>query len=394
MRAQPPFGFPDVVIERDRDRRRPPADRSRPIVETDGSRLWRSSFGPNPAERSEIDRRDRRVRNLAIAGADGVGEIGQRGNDVETGALGRAVSPQPRTRRSESCCGFRRAIAPSSSSARTRSPRSSTTRRLAEPALHRSRHRAPAMRIAFTRPRCSSSVCILRKRHEDGANGALARAERKLAEIVAREHLRGRSAARCGRHPPSCRAATRSESPTSSRREGSPTGRHRSGKLGGKRLRSAAPRSRRGAFTRSRPWKRQNRSSTPYTCTRDARRPLSCSVTNPSATTSGTACSNAPASCSRKNPCDTDDAIGPAEPLQHEVAQARAHRDADHQRAGEHRDRNGDAADDREIRAPVMTQAAATKSAGLHRQSRPRAAACDRPDRSGWESARRARRCA
>ncbi len=83
-----------------------------------------------------------------------------------------------------------------------------------------------------------------------------------------------------------------------------------------------------------------------------------------------------------------------AEPLQHQVAQARAHRYADHQRAGQHRDRDGDAGDDGEIRAPVVAQASAEEGGWRSSAVTPRAAACDRPARSGWETARRARRCA
>ena len=54
-----------------------------------------------------------------------------------------------------------------------------------------------------------------------------------------------------------------------------------------------------------------------------------------------------------------DDAIGPAEPLKNQIAQTGADRYADHQRAGEHGHRDGDTGDDGEIRAPVMTKAAA-----------------------------------
>ena len=62
---------------------------------------------PTHPSDSEIDRRDRRIRDGAIAGANGVREIGQRGNHVAGRSARPPVSPQTRTRRSESCCGFR-----------------------------------------------------------------------------------------------------------------------------------------------------------------------------------------------------------------------------------------------------------------------------------------------
>jgi hypothetical protein len=52
-----------------------------------------------------------------------------------------------------------------------------------------------------------------------------------------------------------------------------------------------------------------------------------------------------------------DDAIGAPEPLQHEIAQAAAHRVADQQRAGEHRHRRRHAGDHGEVGAPVVAQA-------------------------------------
>ena len=55
------------------------------------------------------------------------------------------------------------------------------------------------------------------------------------------------------------------------------------------------------------------------------------------------------------------DVIGLAEPLQNQIAQARAHRHADHQRAGEHRDGNRHTGDDGEVGPPVVAEAAAKK---------------------------------
>src|SRR5215211_6664276 len=85
-------------------------------------------------------------------------------------------------------------------------------------------------------------------------------------------------------------------------------------------------------------------------------------------------------------------AIRIAEPLQDEIAQARAHRYAHHQRAREDSDRDRNACDDGEIRAPVVAQASALQGPGVHRAT-PHAAASDRPNRTEWENARRDRRC-
>ena len=49
--------------------------------------------------------------------------------------------------------------------------------------------------------------------------------------------------------------------------------------------------------------------------------------------------------------------VGLAEPLQRQIAQARAHRIPDHQRAGEHGHGNGDAGNDGEIGPPVVNEA-------------------------------------
>ena len=54
----------------------------------------------------------------------------------------------------------------------------------------------------------------------------------------------------------------------------------------------------------------------------------------------------------------SDDQIGSAEPLQHEIAQAAADGVADEQRAGQHGHRRGDAQDDRHVGTPVIRQAA------------------------------------
>ena len=112
--------------------------------------------------------------------------------------------------------------------------------RLAQPPLHGGRIEA------CNENRVGTSALLEQRlhpgeRHEDGANRSLARAERKLTEIFACEHLTDREPQRCGRRLPSSRAATRSESPTSSRREGSPTGLRRLRALR-QVLRSTAPR--------------------------------------------------------------------------------------------------------------------------------------------------------
>jgi hypothetical protein len=60
------------------------------------------------------------------------------------------------------------------------------------------------------------------------------------------------------------------------------------------------------------------------------------------------------------------DAIGFTQPLQNQVAQTRTNRYANHQRTGQHGDGNRDAADDREVCPPVMTEASTANSACLH----------------------------
>ena len=55
------------------------------------------------------------------------------------------------------------------------------------------------------------------------------------------------------------------------------------------------------------------------------------------------------ASRSWKKSGASDHEIGPAEALEHEITQAAAHRVADQQRSGEHRDRDRDAGDHREL---------------------------------------------
>ena len=102
-----------------------------------------------------------------------------------------------------------------------------------------------------------------------------------------------------------------------------------------------------------------------YTWTRDARRPLSCAVTNPSRTISGADGDRTPPpSCSRKNPRRHDDMVGLAEPLQDQIAKARPHRHSDHQRPGKHRDGDGDSADDGQVGPPVMAKASTSRVAG------------------------------
>ncbi len=50
--------------------------------------------------------------------------------------------------------------------------------------------------------------------------------------------------------------------------------------------------------------------------------------------------------------------IGAAQPLEDEIAQAAAHRIADQERTGEHRDGGGDADDNGHIGPPVVSKAA------------------------------------
>ena len=55
-----------------------------------------------------------------------------------------------------------------------------------------------------------------------------------------------------------------------------------------------------------------------------------------------------------KEPLRRHHTIGIAQSLKHEIAKAGAHRYADHQRACEHRNGDGDAADDGKIGTPVV----------------------------------------
>ena len=68
-----------------------------------------------------------------------------------------------------------------------------------------------------------------------------------------------------------------------------------------------------------------------------------------------------------------DDAVRPAEPLKHEIAQAPAHGVADQQRAREHRHGRGDAGDHGEVGPPVMTKAAKNQLTRSHEHDVPTA---------------------
>ena len=83
---------------------------------------------------------------------------------------------------------------------------------------------------------------------------------------------------------------------------------------------------------------------------RSARSPSKCAANSPSALRSA-------ASRSWKKVGASDHEIGPADALEHEIAQAAAHRVADQQRARQHRDRDGDAEDHRQVGPPVVAQA-------------------------------------
>ena len=122
-----------------------------------------------------------------------------------------------------------------------------------------------------------------------------------------------------------------------------------------------------GAFTRSRPWNRQNRSSTAVYlhARRTAAAFLRCDKAFDKDQRNGIA--ERARELFPEESLSHNDAIGSAQPLQDEVAEACADRDAHHQRTGQHRDRNGYAADNSEIRTPVMTKASAPQSAGFHR---------------------------
>ena len=225
------------------------------------------------------------------------------GIDIQTRSLRRPHRRAPRTLRSESCCGFRRRSRP----ARPAPARASRNRRRArtgEASAPPRPHRAPAIRMAFARSRCSSSVCILRERHEDGANRSLARAQRKLAELVAREHLaHGQPHAAADIFFPAVqrlgwnrrRVLHAQNHRLARRRQRAPP----------QALRSAAPRSRPGpSHARGRGSARSDRRRhTPARATRGARSPAPRRTLRRRAAARPR--SNAPASCSRKNPCDT-----------------------------------------------------------------------------------------
>ena len=67
-----------------------------------------------------------------------------------------------------------------------------------------------------------------------------------------------------------------------------------------------------------------------------------------------------------EEPRGDDDLVGPAEPMEDEIAKAAAHGLADQERAGEHRHRRRDAQRHRRVGAAVVGERANHQSAGLH----------------------------
>ena len=200
------------------------------------------------------------------------------------------VSLQRRQRRSAWCCGFR--------------PRS----RRAHPArarASRNRRRAPTRGVSARRPPYRAldqngigAIALIEQRlhsaerHKDGANRSLSRAERKLAEILPREHLtHGEAHAAADVLFPAVQRLGRNRRRILHAKD------HRLAggriELGGQPFaQQRLVRSRRLHAIEAVETARTDRRRA-YTCTRDARRPLSCAATNPSATISGAACSNA-----------------------------------------------------------------------------------------------------
>jgi hypothetical protein len=84
---QPAVSLPDVVLDRNRISNGRVEIFRRPLVEDD----WRGRLAQcsrtDPAERRQVDRGDRGVRDAAVARTNGVGEIRQRRNHVQAGAL-------------------------------------------------------------------------------------------------------------------------------------------------------------------------------------------------------------------------------------------------------------------------------------------------------------------
>ena len=103
------------------------------------------------------------------------------------------VSPQPRVASLSIVLRLSTAITSSASSARTRKPKSSAQRRLAQSPLDGGGiellDENGIGALALIEQRLHS-----RQRHKDRANRALTGAERKLAEIISREHLAHREA--------------------------------------------------------------------------------------------------------------------------------------------------------------------------------------------------------
>ena len=200
-----------------------------------------------------------------------------------------------------------------------------------------------------------------RQRHEHGADVALLRLQRELAERLRAAARRRPSAAASGRDRPCGRAAIRSaRRSVAARARGwrfrapAPSCSASAGLTSASRSRGASTRRRRGIARNG----RRRRTPPPgQLCVRSA-----CCVTTPRATISGasplklvanrgSAWIAARARRGRTRGCDHE--VRASEPLEHEVAQAATHGIAHEQRSREHRHSRGDAQHHRQVRSPV-----------------------------------------
>ena len=201
-----------------------------------------------------------------------------------------------------------------------------------------------------------------RQRDEDRSDGGLPRQQRELA------HARGPERTHLGHADP--RAGIVASS-LQGRRAGRPKDRWREERARRRRRRST-PHASRSLTAASRPdrttgatpWNVQKVSSTPYTCTPAAMRPVAAWVTVPATamrlvvwpTVSGAATAMAARQTAVEAGRGADSDVGRPQALQREVAQARAHRRADQQGARQHCDRHGHAGGNQQVKVTIVPE--------------------------------------
>ena len=185
---EPSFGFPDVVVERDRIADGGLEISGRPLVQNDGIRV--------PGVRLLGPTHPSAARSMAVIVEYGMSRSPMRMEFARYVSVGITFRPDRSAARvAVSAAASLRivlrlstAIAP----ARPAPARAGRNRRRAQPreaSAPRRRYQAPAIRIALRATALIEQRLHPGERHEDRANRSLARAERKLAEILAREHL-------------------------------------------------------------------------------------------------------------------------------------------------------------------------------------------------------------